>query len=211
MGKKFYLRHEKAILIAAVATFFVAGYLGISLVTSRLHAHSLAFPIDRTIPYVPALWPLYQCVYLLVLLPTRLFSRPREMRAGAAANMTCMAAAYVLFLLFPVRLVAPSDAREALAAGLARPGGNFAIWFDDQGMNCFPSLHVALATIASACCWRADRRLGAVAWILTAAIAAASLFVKRHYVIDLPAGVVLGAGAYRVFLRGRLGAPSFSQ
>jgi membrane-associated phospholipid phosphatase len=211
MARRWYLRFEKSILIAGVAAFFVGGYLGISYYTSRFPAHSLATPLDRAIPYVPAAWPLYQAVYLLVLLPTRLFSRASEMRAGFAANIACMASAYGIFLLFPVRLLPPASGAEAMAAvnagsapeGLA-PAGNFAFWFDDRGMNCFPSLHVALAAIAALCCARRDARLGAAAWTLTALIALASLLLKRHYLVDIPAGLALGVAAYALFLRGRL-------
>jgi membrane-associated phospholipid phosphatase len=198
MLSAFYVRHEKTFLIAAVALFFLGGYLGIAVHTAGSEAHSLETPLDRAIPYAPAAWPIYQTVYLLVLIPTRLFSHPGEMRAGAAANIACMSVSYAIFLLYPVR--------ESAAAleGMALAGGNFALWFDDRGMNCFPSLHVALATLASLCCARADRRLGLCAGVLTALIAAASLLLKRHYLLDLPAGAVLGFLAYALFLRGRL-------
>jgi membrane-associated phospholipid phosphatase len=198
MPLRFYLRFEKPLLITAVALFFLAGYLGIAIQTSHLNARVLETAIDRAIPFVPAAWPIYQSVYLLVLLPTRLFSRPVEMRSGAAANVACMATAYACFLLIPVRMIPPADASSALAAGFPVHAQQFALFLDDHGMNCFPSLHLALATIASLCCARADRRLGALAWTLTALIAISSLLLKRHYLVDLPAGVALG---------GRLCAP----
>ncbi|MFQ5459083.1 MAG: hypothetical protein ACE5FC_11625, partial [Myxococcota bacterium] len=99
----FYLRHEKAVLILAVGAFFVIGYLAIALHTDGLEAPPPATALDGAIPYVPGVWPLYQAVYLLVFIPTRLFSRPGEMRRGAAANVACMVAAYAVFLLYPVR------------------------------------------------------------------------------------------------------------
>lgn len=204
MGR-FYLRYEKAILTGAVAVFFIGGYLGIALHTSGQDGATLSTSFDRALPYVPAAWPLYQSVYLLVLVPTRLFSRPAEMRAGAVANLTCMAISYAFFLLYPVHHPVPG-ASAAAADGVAQAGGNFAVWFDDRGMNCFPSLHMALATIASLCCMRADRRLGAAACALTALIAVSSLLLKRHYLIDLPAGMALGGVCYTIILRGRLGA-----
>lgn len=170
-------------------------------------ARSLATPLDGAIPYVPSVWPLYQSVYLLVLLPTRLFARPSEMRAGAAANLACMAAAYACFLFFPVRILPPPDASAAQAATFPGPSTRFALFFDDRGMNCFPSLHLAMATIAALCCARADRRLGAPAWTLTGLIAISSLLLKRHYAVDLPAGIALGLACYALFLGRRLSAP----
>jgi membrane-associated phospholipid phosphatase len=203
MLRAFYLRHEKTILIAGVAAFFLGGYLGIAVHTSGGEAHTLATPLDSAIPYVAAAWPIYQSIYLLVLIPTRLFSRPGEMRAGAFANLACMAVSYAIFLLYPVRYAAPAGTSAALE-GMALARGNFALWLDDRGMNCFPSLHIAMATLASLCCARADRRLGVCAWILTALIALASLLLKRHYLVDLPAGAALGALVYALFLQGRL-------
>jgi membrane-associated phospholipid phosphatase len=129
------------------------------------------------------------------------------MRAGAAANLACMAAAYACFLVFPVRILPPPQASAAQAAGLPGPAAPFALFFDDGGMNCFPSLHLALATLAALCCARAGRRMGAFAWTLTALIAISSLLLKRHYAVDLPAGAALGGACYALFLRGRLSAP----
>ncbi|MDP3938022.1 MAG: phosphatase PAP2 family protein [Deltaproteobacteria bacterium] len=201
---KFYLRHEKAALILGVTGFFLLGYLAIALHTAGGNAHSLATPLDAALPYVPEAWPLYHAVYLLLFIPTRLYSRPPEMRRGAAANIACMTAAYAVFLLYPV-----GDASLLNSAGLteatASAGGNFAMLFDDRGMNCFPSLHVALATIAAFCCARADRRLGMFAWTLTGLIAVSSLLLKRHYIVDLPAGFALGAFIYTLILRDHLG------
>lgn len=199
----FYLRQEKTILTLAVGIFFVVGYLWIALYTAQFDSHSLPTRLDGAIPYLPGAWPLYQAVYLLIFIPTRLFSRRTEMRRGAAANASCMAIAYALFLIYPVR--DPSPAAAGLLEGVALAGGNFAALFDDRGMNCFPSLHVALATIAALCCARADRRLGFAAWTLTALVAFSSLLLKRHYFVDLPAGFLLGASMYAIFLRGRLG------
>ncbi len=199
----FYLRHEKAALILGVTGFFLIGYLAIALQTAGGEAHSLATPLDAVLPYVPEAWPLYHAVYLLLFIPTRLYSRPAEMRRGAAANVACMTVAYAVFLLYPV-----SDASLLNSAGLteatASAGGNFALLFDDRGMNCFPSLHVALATIAAFCCARADRRLGVFAWTLTGLIAASSLLLKRHYIVDLPGGFALGAFIYAFILRDHL-------
>ncbi len=203
---RFYLRFEKPLLIAALSLFFLIGYLGIALATSRMPARALDTPLDRAIPYVPAVWPIYQSVYLLVLLPTRLFARPSEMRAGAAANLACMTAAYACFLLFPVRILPPPLDGSAVP-GAAFLSTRFALLFDDHGMNCFPSLHVAMATLAALCCARAGRGPGVLAWTLTALIAASSLLMKRHYLVDLPAGAALGAACYALFLRGRLAAP----
>jgi len=146
-------------------------------------------------------------VYFLVLLPTGLFARRSEMRAGAAANLACMTAAYACFLAFPVRILPPPGASVAQAAGIPGPSTGFALFFDDRGMNCFPSLHLAMATIAALCCARADRRLGALAWTLTGLIAISSLLLKRHYAVDLPAGVALGLACYALFLRGRTERP----
>ncbi|MBX3271201.1 MAG: phosphatase PAP2 family protein [Sandaracinaceae bacterium] len=69
---------------------------------------------------------------------------------------------------------------------------------DDSPSNCFPSLHVALAwaialTWAS---WLRPRALAAlpIGWALVVSVT--TITTKQHYVIDVPAGLVVGVLAF---------------
>ena len=66
-----------------------------------------------------------------------------------------------------------------------------ALWLFDVPTNCFPSLHVALATIA-AFFWPRQRRM---ATIWAAGIALSTLTTKQHYAIDVVGGLIVSAVA----------------
>lgn len=67
----------------------------------------------------------------------------------------------------------------------------------DQSTNCFPSMHVSVATLTA---FHAYDGLGLIAFLFPLLIAISCAFTKQHYLIDLPAGTVLGGGAYILYL-----------
>lgn len=73
----------------------------------------------------------------------------------------------------------------------------------DDGGNCFPSMHVAVAILA-ACHLLANLEdgsplLSGSVIVATVLILISTVFTKQHFLADLPAGVVLGAAVYWVF------------
>jgi membrane-associated phospholipid phosphatase len=71
----------------------------------------------------------------------------------------------------------------------------------DAPASCLPSLHVAASYLAVFACWSQARR---GRWMLlgwATGIAAATLTVKQHYVVDLLAGVALAGAVWFVFYR----------
>lgn len=67
----------------------------------------------------------------------------------------------------------------------------------DQGFNIFPSLHVANVAFIACLTWSLRGwAAGAALWLLCLLIAASTLLVKQHYLVDLPAGAFLGALCY---------------
>lgn len=73
----------------------------------------------------------------------------------------------------------------------------------DEGGNCFPSMHVAVATLA-AChilgnLGSANSTFSALVILATLLILVSTVFTKQHYLADLPAGFALGAMIYWVF------------
>ena len=70
----------------------------------------------------------------------------------------------------------------------------------DAPSNSFPSMHVSVAMLTA---MHLVPHLGTMAFAFPLAIALSCLFTKQHYVIDLPAGAVLGwwsFAAYRILL-----------
>ena len=66
--------------------------------------------------------------------------------------------------------------------------------FDDRN-NSFPSQHTSVATLTAL---HLQPELGAAAFAFPVLIGASCLFTKQHFVLDIPAGALLGWIAYVV-------------
>ncbi|HKX11832.1 MAG TPA: phosphatase PAP2 family protein, partial [bacterium] len=58
-----------------------------------------------------------------------------------------------------------------------------------QPYNCFPSLHVALATISTVIIHRYRPRLTPLFVVLSTIVSLSILFMKQHYVLDFVGGL----------------------
>ena len=66
----------------------------------------------------------------------------------------------------------------------------------DASSNCFPSLHVSVATLAACLAF------GEVGWavvLFPVLIAVSCVFTKQHYLIDLPIGALLGLFVFLLY------------
>jgi membrane-associated phospholipid phosphatase len=59
----------------------------------------------------------------------------------------------------------------------------------DGASNCFPSMHVSVATLTAL---HLQSALGPWVFLFPVLIALSCLFTKQHYLVDLPAGAALG-------------------
>ena len=120
---------------------------------------------------------------LLVRLVGR--SVPRDDSRALTRAFAAIAIATILscaiFVVWPTTIPRPPVRSAAFDA----------LWLFDVPANCFPSLHVALASIA-ACFWP-RRRWIAVIWAV--AIALSTLTTKQHYAVDVAGGVVVAGVA----------------
>jgi fatty acid desaturase len=148
-------------------------------------------PWDRRIPLIPAAAFLYLTYFLLLpvlILLTR--RRPGFPRVFGAA-LACGTVNVLLYLAFPTRLAARPDVPAGTLLALLQ---RF-----DTPLCALPSGHVALPMAIAVAALLAAR--GSRAWRLTAAgffawtflLAAAAWLTGQHYVVDLLAGIALGA------------------
>jgi PAP2 superfamily len=188
---------ERSVLSGAVVIFFVAGYFGVGwLVTDPSVARSLATPVDAAIPFVLGSVVVYWSILPMALLPIFVIRDPALFRRIALADVAMIAVALAGFVLFP----ATSLGFRPDAAAL--PDGGFPGWllrllqFLDPPVNLFPSLHLALATLAALAAWRVSRILGAFALVWTGCIAVSVCTTKQHFAVDAPAGIALALLAH---------------
>jgi len=112
-----------------------------------------------------------------------------------------------LFFFIPLHMVRP----EILPVTTAESA---LLWFYkiDPGFNIFPSLHVANTAFIACLTVRLRGMIpGLATWIFCLLTAISALFVKQHYMLDLPAGLILGILCYRLAFSSMLGFLSGSR
>jgi len=151
--------------------------------------------LDDKIPYVP--W--WSWVYSFIYYPAILYinwtvtdSRQFVMIVFTFLILLVMQMAF--FTLFPVKT---PDRWRDLNKGVTW-SEKFLLFvrkFDDS-TNCFPSMHVSVATLTA---MFVLPTLGPWAFLFPVLIAISCVFTKQHYLIDLPAGAVLGWVAFQFY------------
>jgi membrane-associated phospholipid phosphatase len=140
--------------------------------------------LDRAIPFVPALIPVY-VAYLPLYWATAIRSENdvQANRLFYAAYLQLLIS-LPFFLFYPVRMP-----RESFYAPEVYGWADaFWRWFDAPN-NCFPSLHVSNCLLLARFNWQRSWR-----WVFvpaSAAVVASTLLVKQHYAVDLLGGAVV--------------------
>jgi hypothetical protein len=154
-------------------------------------------PIDERIPYIPGWSWVYSFLYYPAILYLNLI-------AGSPGHFTRMAFSFIVllamqlacFTLYPVATPAHWR-REPDSGAKSERFLKFVRNFDAES-NCFPSMHVSVATLTAL---HAQATLGPVAFAFPLLIAVSCALTKQQYLIDLPFGALLGWGAYRLYLQ----------
>ncbi len=146
--------------------------------------------------YIPE-WPASIWIYLsqFVLLPVALLSETDNARRSSAyyAMLASTVASSLVFLIWPTTVGQSMSGDDSLLSIV----WHWLYFFDVPG-NCFPSLHVALSSIA---CWMLVRRATiwrtiAPAWWL--AIAMSTLTTRQHRLVDVGGGIAVALVALLV-------------
>lgn len=168
--------------------------LAINVVNNGREALVPMIAFDNEIPFLPVFIYFYSLYFPLVVLPLIVFYRmPVELRKYVVANVIVMLVSYVIFLVFPTKLLrvslSPSSPDQWLTLiyhQLVAP------------CNLLPSLHVSMLIIAFLSLCSVRKRL---AWFLAPAIGlciVSVVFSKQHYVLDVITAIPLALVAYGV-------------
>jgi hypothetical protein len=155
--------------------------------------------LDERIPFVPAWSWAYSFLYYPAILYLNLI-------AGSSRHFVLMAFSFIVllalqmlcFALFPV--ATPPHWRKRLAESrVPSPATRFLgfVRSFDASSNCFPSMHVSVATLTAL---HAFGALGPAAFAFPICIAVSCVLTKQHYLIDLPFGALLGWLTYQLYL-----------
>ena len=71
----------------------------------------------------------------------------------------------------------------------------------DPPYNLFPSVHLAIVTLAALVALKARRVYGAMALVAAGLVAVSIYATKQHFLVDGVAGVMLAVAAYAIFVR----------
>ena len=191
-------------LTATVLTVFCAGgFFGLHRYNAHLEATGYEYLqpeiwIDLHIPLrVGWIWP-YLSYYPMCFAPVFLLTSIENVRRIALAYAVQFGIAFACYAAFPMRMGQPEIVGEGPAVDAMRW-----LYATDPGYNIFPSLHTAnAAMIACAFCRLHLRPWGLVFLLWAGVIAASTVLVKQHYVVDVVAGLLLAFVADRIAFRG---------
>ncbi len=160
---------------------------------------------DKLVPFAPGWIWVYLLYFPLCFLPL-LFRGVLDdlelFRRTAAGFAIQFIVALAFFWLLPSRMIRPHFDPQGISEQVL-----FIFYQIDPGFNIFPSLHVANLTFVACLAGRLTGPLWTLfVWILCGLIAASTVLVKQHYLLDLPAGFLLGAASYSLAFSKRFAA-----
>lgn len=196
------------VLAAGLNVWWVLVYGGANWITER-HSYRVRLHLDAELgaPFVSAAVLGYMSIYPLLWSAPFVLRTRRELERFAATLAVVMLIAGVCFLAFPADSVFPTLPDMGRWGGLVRFAKDLAL-----AHNMAPSLHVALSVVCITVYARRASRAGAcLLWGWSVVVAASTVLLHQHYLIDVVTGYALGWGGVRaVFDRRptpRQGAP----
>lgn len=175
------------------------GYFWISTLVNVEEGYSLGLQIDDKIPFIPEFVLIYVGLYPMFFLPFLLVKDNEYFKIFTGAYITVMFVCYSVFLLFPVSIVRPVLEVTDFPTWVLS-----IVYSNDKPVNCFPSTHVAMTTMAALTIWEINRLYGALAILYAAAIAASTLLTKQHYVLDVVIAIVLTLIIYYAYFKQKI-------
>ncbi|GHG77568.1 phosphatase PAP2 family protein [Comamonas sp. JC664] len=177
------------------ACLFVVVYGGASWVTGLYPGgFRVDLPFERHIPFIPAWALVYVSMDVLLLLSLLVFRAWRDMVPFALALSLETVVGALCFLVLPVEVSWPPRIVEGPWAWVFQLADTM-----NLERNYLPSLHVAFAcTAALAYAERAGWLARTFFSLWALAIAASTLLIHEHHVVDVVAGAALAWGTWRL-------------
>ena len=200
---------EFLVMTAACVAMCSTCYLALNgrnadLLARGVPVFSPELAIDAHIPLqLPWIWIYYAYFPALFGIALITTADRRVMYEGVVAYFSVAASSLLFFWLLPSRMPPPE-----LGACATIECSMLQLMYDaDLGFNIFPSLHVAQPTMITCFFWRYWKPGAVFYGLLTLGIMASTVLLRRHYLVDIPAGAALGVGAYAL---GRAAGPLLS-
>lgn len=187
---------------AVLVACHLACFLAVNEINARRpasHLVELRLPVDDAIPYLGWTWIVYYGgdVYFILLAVLVLGRLPEaHFRRAVRAYLLMIVGGAFLQLAIPAQNRWPEVLHPAH------------VWIRN-GLNlkpfaCLPSMHVALAVLPTFLCFSLfrSRALKAALGLAALGVAASTVTLKQHVVLDAVTGIAWGLVAYLYWLRG---------
>jgi membrane-associated phospholipid phosphatase len=181
-----------------ISVFLIVGVYQFYFWCQRNHVtepRELRSPLDDLIPYRPRWVWIYSFLYYPVIVAINwVVTSPRHFLYVAISYMLLLGLQMFFFTFFPV--ATPIEWRTCnTRRGRSERFLAFVQSLDARS-NSFPSMHTSVATLTALHLFPV---FGPWAFAFPILIALSCLYTKQHYIIDLPAGALLGWFAFCLF------------
>lgn len=187
--KKLFPKYSIFALIA-MFTVNIATYYLTRPITCVLHHHSFALSIDNAVPFVPAFIIIYVLSYAQWGIMYWLITRDSEhlCHKVTASEITGKLICAVCFIIVPVAISRPEITGTDFCSYITR-----FIYTIDEPNNLFPSIHCMESWLCTRYAFKMQKGgkwLGITNLVFTVFVFMSVLFVKQHYFVDIPAGIL---------------------
>lgn len=184
-----YLQFTSLILVVVVGGYQV--YFWTQRHSDQSKTRIIKSFIDDYIPF----WPIWVWIYSFlyyVLIGGLLITIPSIERGVYLifGGLLLLVGQSLVFYLFPA--INPPEWRNFNEDNIHKRFLKYVQAFDQEN-NCFPSMHCSLATYISLFM---TPLMGIYSWVFIILISLSCLFTKQHNILDVIAGVALGAGVF---------------
>jgi len=186
------------IIQLVISGFLIVGVYQFYFWCQRNHVNrprEFRLPIDDLIPYRPHWVWIYSFLYYPIIVAINwTVTSSRQFLYVALSFMLLLGFQMVFFVLLPV--ATPAEWRTGVTGhGRSERFLAFVQSFDARS-NSFPSMHTSVATLTALHLYPGA---GPLVFAFPALIALSCLFTKQHYIVDLPAGALLGWVAFKLY------------
>lgn len=168
-------------MLAATAVVLIPTYAAVGIYTARADQpmHQLLTVVDQIVPFQPAWVFIYAFVFLQAVAPVAVITDSRVLTRTVAAYFALYAVGTPIWFFYPVGVPRPPvPIVDLWTYGIAL------VRYVDPPGNCMPSMHVALAVLASLVVYRHDRKAGLVLGFASALIWWSTVAIRQHYATD---------------------------
>jgi len=152
-------------------------------------------PIDNLIPYRPRWVWIYSFLYYPVIVAMNwAVGSPRQYLYVALSYMLLLGFQMLFFTFLPV--ATPVEWRTCNTKRGRSERFLALVQSLDGRSNSFPSMHTSVATLTAL---HLLAVFGPAVWLFPVLIGLSCLFTKQHYVVDIPAGALLGLMVFGLF------------